>query len=270
MDMMQFGSLNSYLKQTKRKTQWDLKKESGTYAAHVKSLEAWFGGQREDAEPDSASGNSSAGDIRFQFIQQKVYSGKPLTYNEKSYLRQKDPVTYGKVQAMEQEQRRYERALRRCQTKEEVQRLKMAQMSDSLAELKASEDDPGMVSLISAKVSALERITQRFIRRSSYQALPTDAEKAEAERELREAAAAREARPEQTVEEPTEMRAEEPEGVSKADEPAEDIGDETAQELPEARKVRRSRSAAHAQWAAVGQETTAYDADGNKKVDKKA
>jgi hypothetical protein len=289
MDITQIGSLNTYLKQTKLETQWNLKKETGNYSAHTKSLDEWLSDQTEATDATSAytasstSSDSSTGDTKLQSIQQKLYTGKTLTAEEKSYLQEKDPIAYGKAQAMEMEQKSYEAELRRCKTKEDVQRLKMAHLGASLTAVKSVENNPNIttekklevISMENGKNAALERITQKFVKKGYYDKLPTDAEKAEAEKEQREAAAAQEERPEQTEEqtgEPSVAKIEEKsDAASKAEEPTEDAKADTAQESPEARKVRRAKVvAAYAQLSDPAQEVATSAADGGVQLDTKA
>jgi hypothetical protein len=283
MDIMQIGSLNTYLKQTKLETQWNLKKESGNYSAHSKSLDEWLSDQTEATEASSASDDSATGDTKLQSIQQKLYTGKTLTAEEKSYLQEKDPIAYGKAQAMEMEQKSYEAELRRCKTKEDVQRLKMAHLSASLTAVKSVENNPNIttekklevISMENGKNAALERITQKFVKKGYYDKLPTDAEKAETEKEQREAAASQEVRPEQTEEQTAEQSVEKPEekseATSKADKSAEDTKADTAQESPEARKVRRAKVvAAYAQLSDSEQEATTSAADSVIQLDTQA
>jgi hypothetical protein len=283
MDITQIGSLNTYLKQTKLETQWNLKKETGNYSAHSKSLDEWLSDQTEavqsySAYTASASDSSSNEDTKLQSIRQKIYNGSSLTTEEKDYLQKKDAATYAKVQAMEQEQKSYAAALRRCKTKDDVARLKMAHMSAALTELKAAKGDLGAVMMVNAKVRGIARITQKFVQKGYYNDLPTDVEKAEAEKELREDVVSQEARPEQAVEQAeaqtakqsVEKTEEKSDVAPKADEPTVDTKADTAQESPEARKVRRAKAAAYTHWADLEQETTASEADSGVQLDAKA
>jgi hypothetical protein len=278
MDITQIGSLNTYLKQTKLETQWNLKKETGNYSAHTKSLDEWLSDQTEATQSYSAytaSDSSSNGDTKLQSIRQKIYNGSSLTTEEKDYLQKNDAATYAKVQAMEKEQKSYEAELRRCKTKDDVARVKMAHMSSALSELKAAKGDLGAVMLVNAKVRGIARITQKFVQKGYYNDLPTDAEKAEAEKEQREAATSQEERTEQaeeqTGEQSVEKTEEKSDAASKADESTEDAKADTAQESPEARKVRRAKVvAAYAQLSDPAQEVATSAADSGVQLDTKA
>jgi hypothetical protein len=298
MDITQIGSLNTYLKQENLKTQWNLKKETGNYSAHAKSLDEWLSDQTEASEAysaytASASDESSNGDTKLQSIRQKIYNGGSLTTEEKEYLQKKDAVTYAKVRAMEQEQKSYEASLRRCKTKDDVERLKMTKMTGALSELKAAKGDLGAVMMVNAKVKGIVRITQKFVQEGNYQDLPTDAEKVQAEKELREDAAAQAESGEQTeaqaaeqtveqtpgqpaeqvaanTEEKGEAAPEKAEAASKADGSAKAGKADAAQESPEVRKVRRAKAGAYIHWVDWEQESAALEVDGGSQVDAKA
>jgi hypothetical protein len=279
MDITQIGSLNTYLKQTNLEAQWNLKKESGNYSAHSKSLDEWLSDQEDAVQSYSAytssGANSSAnGDTKLQSIRQKIYNGATLSAEEKDYLQKNDAATYAKVQAMEKEQKSYEAELRRCKTKDEVDRVKMSHMSSALSELKAAKGDLGAVMLVNAKVRGLARVTQKFVQKGYYNDLPTDAEKTEAEKEEQEASAVQEERPEQAEEQTAGQSVEtskvKSDATSKSDEPTEEVKADTAQESPEARKVRRAKVAAYTHWVDVEQETTASALDSGVQLDTKA
>jgi hypothetical protein len=277
VDITQIGSLNTYLKQTKLKTQWNLKKETGNYSAHAKSLDEWLSDQTEAAQSYAAytaSDSSSNEDTKLQSIRQKIYNGSSLTAEEKDYLQKKDAATYAKVQAMEKEQKSYEAELRRCKTKDDVARVKMAHMSSALSELKAAKGDLGAVMLVNAKVRGITRITQKFVQKGYYNDLPTDVEKAEAEKEEQEASTVQEKRQEPAVEQTAEQSVEKTEAKtdtsSKVDDTAKEVKVETEQESPEVQKVRRAKAVAYTHWVDLEQETTASVADSGVQLDTKA
>jgi len=188
MDFSTIGSINSYTKTLKMQAQWNFKKKSGDVTSHTSSVDEWLKGT---AAPQEESG----GDEKLSSIRQKAYTGKKLTDDEKQYLQAKDPLTYQKLQANEQEQKAYEQALKKCRTKEDVQRLKLAHVGATLATVKSIENNPHisqekklqMISLENAKCDKMERSTQAFVKSGEYAQLPTEAEKARAEKELQEA-----------------------------------------------------------------------------------
>ncbi len=190
MDFSSIGSINSYTKALKMQTQWNLKKKSGDVTSHTSLMDEWLKGPAASAQEDECGK-----DEKLSSILQKAYTGKKLTADERQYLQAKDPLTYQKIQANEQEQKAYEQELKKCRTKEDVQRLKLSRIGSSLATVKSIENNPHitqekklqMISLENAKCEKLERSTQAFVKSGKYAHLPTEVEKAKAEKELQAA-----------------------------------------------------------------------------------
>lgn len=195
MSITMMGTIGSYTKTMKLQTQWNLKKQSGDLTSHKKSLDEWL--QSSTASTSSANASSADlekignGDNKLRTIQAKVDAGKKLTAQERAYLKEKDPETYADLEAEEQQQRAYEQKLKRCRTREEVQRLKMTHVGTSLAKVNAVKNDPNISLEKKLKIAKhelrncnkLEESTREFIRRGEYAKLPTDQELAKAERE---------------------------------------------------------------------------------------
>lgn len=256
MDIFSIGSMNTYTKNLKMQTQWQLKQQSGDLTSHKKSLDEWLSASQTPA----SYGQAEHGDSQLRSIQQKLFAGKKLTAEERQYLKAKDPQTYAKLEAAEQEQKAYERELKRCKTKEDVQRLKTTYLNASLAVVKAVENNPniGIEKKLEIMVQEkqrcdrLEESTMAFVRRGEYAKLPTDAEKAKADKEQAE-----ETRPAERTEEAAELeeaaKTEETAGEQDAagteDPVQEEAHTEAKQpairvESPEARKVRRAKAKA--------------------------
>ena len=193
MDFSAITSVNSYLKTAKLKTQVKLREESGDMTSHKKSLDEWISSQTSSSSAASSEVTSASGNSQMQTIQTKLSSGKKLTSEEKAYLKEKDPAAYQKAVASEQEQKRYEQELKQCRTKEDVQRLRLAHLSSSLSQVNSIQNNPHIseekklqfISIEQGKLAAIDKLTQKFVKQSQYQNLPTDAERAEAEREQR-------------------------------------------------------------------------------------
>jgi len=188
MDFSTIGSINSYTKTLKMQVKWNLKKKSGDVTSHASSADEWLKGVASSQEEDGK-------DDKLSSIRQKAYAGKKLTDDEKQYLQEKDPLTYQKLRQNEQEQKAYEQELKKCRTKEDVQRLKLSHIGSTLATVKSIENNPNisqekklqMISLENAKCDKLERSTRAFVKSGEYAQLPTEAEQAKAEKELQEA-----------------------------------------------------------------------------------
>jgi len=128
-------------------------------------------------------------------IELKLNSGQKLTAEEMAYLRDHDPQTYQRVKSTEMEQKNYEQELKRCKTKEEVQRVRMAHAATSLNTVNEIKNNPNIpenkkLELVwneHRKNMALQQSTQEFIESGKYAKLPTEAEKQKAEKDLEEA-----------------------------------------------------------------------------------
>ena len=87
-------------------------------------------------------------------------------------------------EAIELVKRAYEEALKRCRTKEEVQRLKLAHLGASLSVVNAVKNDPHITKakkleilmLENGKMANLEKATQKFMESSAYKKLPGERE----------------------------------------------------------------------------------------------
>lgn len=186
MDFTIISSIGNYTKTLKLQTQWEIKKQSGDVTGHSKSLNDLLSATvASDAEKEHTDGD------KLSEIMQKVYSGKKLSGEELEYLQAKSPELYQKVRDMEQEQKSYENELKKCKTKEDVQRVKMSHIGKSLATVKSVENNPNITmekkletaQLENARANGIAARTEAFVRSASYKALPTEAEQAEERQE---------------------------------------------------------------------------------------
>ncbi len=74
----------------------------------------------------------------------KLKSGKSLSGSELEHLRRTDPASYQKAKQLEAERAAYERQLRQCKTKEDVERLRMSKLSSSMAAVSAIANNPNI------------------------------------------------------------------------------------------------------------------------------
>lgn len=180
MDLTTLTSIGQYIKTLELKTTWQVKQEKGDYTGHGGTLEEWLGDTRAPSSPSDRDYHT--GDTKLQTIQMKVFHGKTLTPKEKEYLREKDPETYEKVRNLEREKAAYERALKRCRTKEEVQRLKLSHLGTSLSTVNAIKNNPNIskskkleiLMVENGKISMVNRATREFVRLGKYKKLPSE------------------------------------------------------------------------------------------------
>ena len=176
---------------------WNMKKSTNNFAADgTMSIDEWIKKQTEKADSFSLNDdNTNKSDERLNDIHNKLYCGKKLTLDEEQYLQKKDPMAYRQLKASEAEQKSYEEELKRCRTKEEVSRVRMAHTAASLSFVNSVKNNPNIpegqkLALVSGelqKIKALDKITEKFVKSGRYAKLPTDNEKLEAEKLLKEA-----------------------------------------------------------------------------------
>ena len=199
MSLSIMGSVNTYTKTMKLQTQWNLKQQSGDYTSHKKSLDEWISTAQETLKKSRRGlyGNQDddeEGNKKLNNIMQKIYAGKKLTQKERQYLQAKNPQAYEKLRASEQEQKAFEKKLRLCSTKEEVQRLKMTQLASSMAIVGSVQNNSKIPLEKKLEICMQEKMrcdrieasTRAFVNSGEYNRLPTEAEQAKAHKEEKE------------------------------------------------------------------------------------
>lgn len=190
LPLSMIGNMHSYLKTMERQSLWEQKKASGDITEKKDPIV-----QIIQKQVDDMHGKNGGPDrVRLSEIHTKLQSGVHLTADERKYLQENDPETYRELVQEEQEQKAYERALRRCKTQEEVERLKTTQLGRSLNTIKTVENNPNIplqkkleiAMKEQRKVNNVMESTQNFVKSGEYKRLPTDAEYAEAMKETAE------------------------------------------------------------------------------------
>nr|WP_300884477.1 hypothetical protein [uncultured Schaedlerella sp.] len=181
-----------YTKNMEMQMKWKQKKANNDFTADGSTkLSDPTARQAEEIREAQADGSSK---LSAQ-IRTKLAAGKKLTREEMDYLQKNDPQTYQKARAIEEEQKSYEEELKRCRTKEDVQRVKMNHTAASLSTVNNVKNNPaipegaklGIMWQELMKTRALEETMGEFVKSGRYAQLPTEAEKAEAEKALKEA-----------------------------------------------------------------------------------
>lgn len=192
MNFFTIRNMSSYTKNMEMQMKWQRKKATGDFTADGSTkLNDPIRRQAEEIRKSRQDGSAK---VSAQ-IDLKLQSGQKLTAEEMEYLQKTDPQKYQKIKAMEAEQKSYERELKRCKTKEEVQRIRMAHTATSLSTVNEIKNNPNIpegkkLELIMEehyKNKALETSTTEFIESGKYAKFPTEAEKAKAEKDLKEA-----------------------------------------------------------------------------------
>lgn len=287
MNIAMMCSMNTCTQTMKLQMKWQQRKSSGDYLTKGYSGTKESQKDQELQDPQSRLLESMKPDESASMRQQistKMMAGKRLSSAEMEYLKENDPQTYQKARTIEMEREAYERRLKQCKTKEEVQRVKFSQAASSLATVKNVESNPSIpkgqkLALIMQelhKFNAMSDTDRAYMQSKDYQSLPTEAEKRKAEEELEKAEKA-----EMGIEDRTDDSAEETadstnkeaveEAKTESRAPEESAPTETelkaakravagqektrmeAEVTPEARKVRRAKAqAAYAQSSCTG------------------
>ena len=192
MDFSVMQSIGNYTKNMEMQMKWKRKKANSDFTADGSTkISDSIARQAEEIRKSQADGSSK---LSAQ-IRTKLATGKKLTQEEMDYLQKHDPQTYQKAKSIEEEQKSYEDELKRCRTKEDVQRVKMNHTAASLSTVNNVKNNPaipegaklGIMWQELMKTRALEETMGEFVKSGRYAQLPTEAEKAEAEKALKEA-----------------------------------------------------------------------------------
>lgn len=192
MDFSVMQSIGNYTKNMEMQMKWKRKKANSDFTADGSTkISDSIARQAEEIRKSQADGSSK---LSAQ-IRTKLATGKKLTQEEMDYLQKHDPQTYQKAKSIEEEQKSYEEELKRCRTKEDVQRVKMNHTAASLSTVNNVKNNPaipegaklGIMWQELMKSRALEETLGEFVKSGRYAQLPTEAEKAEAEKALKEA-----------------------------------------------------------------------------------
>ncbi len=125
-------------------------------------------------------------------IANKVMSGKTLSAEEIEYLQKKNPELLKKYQEMQEEKKSYERQLRRCKTKEEVERVRVNKINGYLAQAKSIShnavipkgEKKAMLEEIMARLTNIEKVHAKFVKSEQYRKMPREQEIAKERAEL--------------------------------------------------------------------------------------
>lgn len=265
MSITMISSIHTYMKTLKMQQTWTERQQKGDYIGKAQSLDEWIQEKTHEKKGiNFVEPPEDHTDLDLQSIQMKVSNGKKLTPAEKEYLQKHDPETLEKAREIERTRESFKQALRRCRTKEEVERLRMTQLSSSMTTINSVENNPNIplhkkleISLQEhGKVNAVQGEIEQYIKEGHYEKLPTEAEKAEAEKQEMEANRPQVPEKPEQAEKPTE-----PSDPEQPEAPKDSVPMETEKhpdkpkidvETTEQRKVKRAKAqAAYGQTAAM-------------------
>lgn len=187
MNIFSIGSINNYIKNTNMKMKWQQKKQSGDFTPQTEK-------ERLQQQIDEQHMNND-NDSTLKAIHSKLEQGAELSAYEMNYLRDKEPMTYQKLKNLEAEKKNYEQNLKKCRTKEEVQKLKFSKINESISAIKRVENNPNIsdskkleIAVFEGKrIMDIEKITTKFVKSEQFKKLPNENEKIKAEKILENA-----------------------------------------------------------------------------------
>lgn len=128
-------------------------------------------------------------------IDNKIMAGGTLTPDEEKYLEQNNPEALKKYKEIKAEKKLYEEKLKKCRTKEEVERVKLNTMGEYASALKKVVNDPlipkseklAKAREMLAKTNNVQNVHISFVNSSEYEELPAEGEEAVERTEERQA-----------------------------------------------------------------------------------
>lgn len=197
MNVTMISSLNTYTKTMKMQMKWQQRQSTGDYTSkntseNTSAVDRILKEQQEKAAELREQNTAS---VSRQQIDTKLRTGKRLSSAEMEYLKEHDPQTYEKARKIQMEREAFERELKKCRTKEEVQRVKLSHAAASMAAVKEADTNPNIpksqkLALIMqelAKNNALCDAERAFIKSGGYRKLPSENERLRAEKDLKRA-----------------------------------------------------------------------------------
>lgn len=194
MNFLIINSINSYIKGLDMQSRWRQKKDNADFSEDYTLNERQRKNEMFKKSYMEQKKNDDS-DKTLASINSKIAVGAKLTPDEMKYLQIKNPTLYQKLKDLEKEKKQYEEDLKKCKTKEDVDKLKMSKISSSLSAISSVKNNPNIpeskkleiVTQEQRRLNELNKIEAKFIKSGEYAKLPTEAEKSKAEKEIREA-----------------------------------------------------------------------------------
>lgn len=194
MDLSKIGSLSNYMKNIKLETKWKQKKQSGDFQSESKKTELQRKNEQFKAQFYKQQAENPE-DETLKAINNKIAAGSKLTPTEMKYLQSKNPMLYQKLKNDEQQEKAFEKELKECKTKDDVEKLKSNNVSKAMSAIGSVKSNPNIpegTKLAIAesemrKLEKLNKIAAKFVKSGEYAKLPTEAEVQKAEKEISEA-----------------------------------------------------------------------------------
>ncbi len=174
---------------------WQQKKESGKLTKEERNArDNWTQDDYliQDIKEQAEQNRQAEHDMK---IDNKIMAGGTLTPDEEKYLEQNNPEALKKYKEIKAEKKNYEEKLRKCKTKDEVERVKLNTMGEYASSLKKVVNDPlipkseklAKAQEMLAKTNNVQDVHIKFVGSLEYEELPTEAEEAQDRAEDRQA-----------------------------------------------------------------------------------
>lgn len=183
------GSIRNTVKLAEMDSKWQQKKKNGGKALkkEMSPQEKQIQRYKEDLERMREGRQMSD-------IDAKLKSGGTLTPEEITYLQRNCPEKYKEYVEIKNEREAYKRQMESCETKEDVEKLRMNKMNSFLAEAKSVMNNPnipkgkklGLMEKILRRMMGIEKEYVKFVNFGRYGNLPTEEELAEEEKKKAE------------------------------------------------------------------------------------
>lgn len=183
MDFAGIGTVSGYVRALDSRRQAEQRSQGSTEEKKPSSAADWVKQQEELAKSSDKQDITwwNTGDQKLSGIQTKFYSGATLTKTEREYLKSKNPALYERLVAAEAAKKSYRRDLKCCRTREEVHRMKLSHTAGTISAIKAGSAEA------SDRLNGIQSSTNEFVRSGEYHSLPTEHEKAVAEKRVKQA-----------------------------------------------------------------------------------
>lgn len=174
---------------------WQQKRDSGKLTKDERNArENWTKEDYliQDIKEQAEQNRKAEHDTR---IDNKIMAGGTLTPDEEKYLEQNNPEALKKYKEIKAEKKLYEEKLKKCRTKEEVERVKLNTMGEYASALKKVVNDPlipkseklAKAREMLAKTNNVQNVHISFVNSSEYEELPAEGEEAVERTEERQA-----------------------------------------------------------------------------------
>ncbi len=189
------GTVKNAVRLQALNNKWQQKKDSGKLTKDERNArENWTREDYliQDIKEQAEQNRKAEHDTR---IDNKIMAGGTLTPDEEKYLEQNNPEALKKYKEIKAEKKLYEEKLKKCRTKEEVERVKLNTMGEYASALKKVVNDPlipkseklAKAREMLAKTNNVQNVHISFVNSSEYEELPAEGEEAVERTEERQA-----------------------------------------------------------------------------------